>query len=182
MRSRGKKPGKPANIVVRSLSARAANGTLTYGNLRLPCALGRSGRRVGKREGDGASPVGAFALREGFYRSDRIGRPPTQLPLRPLRPDDGWCDAPGDGNYNRHVRHPYPASAETMWRADGLYDVVVVMGYNDRPRSQGRGSAVFLHVASPGMRPTEGCIALARPHLLRLLNVVRRPARIVIPC
>jgi hypothetical protein len=63
-----------------------------------------------------------------------------------------------------------------MWRADGLYDLVVVMGYNDRPRVKGRGSAVFMHVARPGMLPTEGCVALARPHLERLLRAVKRNA------
>ena len=90
--------------------------------------------------------------------------------MRAIRPRDGWCDAPADRNYNRPVRHPYPASAERLWRADGLYDVVVVLGYNDRPRVRGRGSAIFMHVARPGYAPTEGCIALARPHLLRVLD------------
>ena len=68
-----------------------------------------------------------------FYRPDRVRRPQTRLKVRPLRPRDGWCDAPGDRNYNRAVALPYPASAESLWRADRLYDVVVVLGYNDRP-------------------------------------------------
>lgn len=165
-------PQAALKIVVRSLSARSSQGVLTFGNLQFPCAIGRAGQRVGKREGDGATPIGNFALREGFYRPDRLMRPRTRLPMAPIRPSDGWCDTPGDRNYNRRVRHPYPASAEHMWRADGLYDVVVVMGYNDRPRVSGRGSAVFMHVAGPGLRPTEGCIALARPHLLRLLQAI----------
>jgi L,D-peptidoglycan transpeptidase YkuD (ErfK/YbiS/YcfS/YnhG family) len=149
---------------------------VTYGNLSFPCALGRTGRRTGKREGDGATPTGEFALRSAHYRPDRVPRPQTSLSVKPLRPRDGWCDAAEDRNYNRPIRHPYPASAEEMWRADGLYDLVVVMGYNDRPRVKGRGSAVFMHVARPGMRPTEGCVALARPHLVRLLKAVRRGA------
>jgi L,D-peptidoglycan transpeptidase YkuD (ErfK/YbiS/YcfS/YnhG family) len=144
--------------------------------LRFPCALGRNGRRTGKREGDGATPIGEFPLRSIRYRPDRGPRPPTWLSATPLRPNDGWCDAAEDRNYNRPVRHPYPASAEEMWRADGLYDLVVVMGYNDRPRVKGRGSAVFMHVARPGMLPTEGCVALTRPHLERLLQAVRRGA------
>ncbi len=95
---------------------------------------------------------------------------------------DGWCDDPRDRNYNRYVRHPYPASAERMWREDNLYDVVVVLSHNDRPRVRGRGSAVFMHVARTGMTPTEGCVALRLPHLLRLLehmsqrNVLRTTA------
>jgi L,D-peptidoglycan transpeptidase YkuD (ErfK/YbiS/YcfS/YnhG family) len=90
--------------------------------------------------------------------------------VRTIRPRDGWCDAPADRNYNRGVSHPYPASAERLWRADGLYDVVIVLGYNVGPRARGRGSAIFMHMAKPGYAPTEGCIALARGHLLRLLE------------
>ena len=122
-----------------------------------------------KREGDGATPVGVWRMREVLYRPDRVQRPRTQLPVKAIRPRDGWCDASTDRNYNRPVSHPYPASAERLWREDGLYDVVVVLDYNDCPRVRGHGSAIFLHVAKPGFAPTEGCIAFTRPHLLRLL-------------
>jgi L,D-peptidoglycan transpeptidase YkuD (ErfK/YbiS/YcfS/YnhG family) len=165
-------PQAAPKIVVRSLSAHSPRGVLSYGSLTFPCVLGRSGRRAGKREGDGATPLGTFALRQAFYRPDRLMRPRTRLPTSPIRPSDGWCDAAEDRNYNRPVQHPYPASAEHIWRKDGLYDLVVVMDYNVRPRISGRGSAVFMHVADPSLKPTEGCIALARPHLLRLLQAV----------
>jgi L,D-peptidoglycan transpeptidase YkuD (ErfK/YbiS/YcfS/YnhG family) len=123
-----------------------------------------------KREGDGATPVGCFRLEQLFYRSDRLARPLTRLPACPLRPSDGWCDATGDRNYNRRVTHPYPASAEHLWREDELYDLIVVLDHNRLPRIQGAGSAVFIHVARPGYRPTAGCVALSRRHLLRLLR------------
>jgi L,D-peptidoglycan transpeptidase YkuD (ErfK/YbiS/YcfS/YnhG family) len=95
------------------------------------------------------------------------------LPVQRIRRMDGWCDAPGDRNYNRPVRHPYPASAERLWRDDALYDMVVVLRHNQRPRLRGRGSAIFMHVARPGYLPTEGCIALERGHLLRVLERLR---------
>jgi len=180
MKTHADTPRTAPKIIVRSLSARSSRGILTYGNLTFPCALGRTGKRAVKREGDGATPIGEFPLREAFYRPDRLARPRTRLTLARSRPSDGWCDAPGDRNYTRPVQHPYPASAEEMWRADGLYDLVAVMGYNDRPRVNGRGSAVFMHVASPQLKPTEGCIALARPHLLRLLRAISRGTRIKI--
>jgi len=161
-------------LIVRGRSAQAALGTITYGNLRFPCTLGWSGRSANKREGDGATPIGAFALREAFYRADRLVRPRSRLPLKPLRMADGWCDDPSDRNYNRHIRHPYPASAERLWRDDDLYDVVVVTGHNNCPRVRGRGSAVFLHVARLGMTPTTGCLGLRFPHLLRLLERISR--------
>ena len=145
------------------------------------CALGRTGRRMHKREGDGASPAGVWTLREVYYRSDRLMRPATRLPIRALRPPDGWCDAPADRNYNRRVTHPYPASAEHLWRDDGLYDIVVVLGYNDRPRIKGRGSAIFLHCASPHYKPTEGCIAVRRSDLVGLLARLSRTTTLRIP-
>jgi L,D-peptidoglycan transpeptidase YkuD (ErfK/YbiS/YcfS/YnhG family) len=164
-----------ARIVALGPSAR--RGMLVLGGLSLPCALGRGGCQTLKREGDGATPIGVWRVREVLFRADRVRRPATQLPVRPIRRHDGWCDAPADRNYNRSVRLPYAASAEELWRADRLYDVVAVLGYNDRPRSRGRGSAIFVHAARPDLAPTEGCIALTLPHLLRLLTRLgRHPA------
>src|SRR5690349_10502148 len=111
--------------VVTAMSAHATRGSLRLGNLAFPCALGRNGRRTNKREGDGATPAGVWPLREVLYRPDRVHRPRTAMPVKAIRPQDGWCDAPADRNYNRPVRHPYPASAERLWRSDELYDIVV---------------------------------------------------------
>lgn len=166
---------------VSMLSAGASRGRLKLGSLTFPCALGRAGCRARKREGDGATPIGRWSMREVLYRPDRVRRPRTQLPVRAIRARDGWCDASADHNYNRPVRHPYPASAERLWRSDELYDVVVVLGYNDRPRARGRGSAIFMHVARPGYAPTEGCIALARGHLLRLLERLGPRSAVAVP-
>lgn len=170
-------PRKP-QILVLALSAAATRGWLECGALRLPCALGRAGIRALKREGDGATPRGSFAMRIGYYRADRLRRPATSLAMARLRPDDGWCDSPSDRNYNRHVRHPYPASAEFMWRDDRLYDIVVVLGHNERPRVRGHGSAVFLHLARDGYKPTAGCIALSLRNALKLLRQVTPRCRI----
>jgi L,D-peptidoglycan transpeptidase YkuD (ErfK/YbiS/YcfS/YnhG family) len=135
----------------------------------LPRAIGRGGIRADKREGDGATPAGRFLFRRLLYRADRVGRPATLLPAAPIGPRDGWCDDPGDPLYNRQVRLPHAGRHELLWREDGLYDLVVVLGHNDDPVRPGRGSAVFLHVAAPGWAPTEGCVALARDDLLELL-------------
>lgn len=126
-----------------------------------------------KREGDGATPIGCWPILRVLFRPDRLGRPRTALPVSPLRQTDGWCDDPGDRNYNRRVKLPYPARCERLWRGDHLYDVVVVLGYNIRPRMRGKGSAIFMHLARPGYAPTDGCIALERRHLLLLLKHVR---------
>jgi L,D-peptidoglycan transpeptidase YkuD (ErfK/YbiS/YcfS/YnhG family) len=146
----------------------------------LRCALGRSGVRAAKREGDGATPRGTFALERTHYRRDRILRPRTALALRSTRPADGWCDAASDRNYNRPVTHPYPVSAEHLWRRDGLYDLLVVVDYNRRPRRRGCGSAIFMHVAGTGLAPTEGCIALARRDLVKVLAATGPGTRLVV--
>lgn len=164
-------------LIVRTLSAAASTGQVSLGTLVFPCALGRGTSRL-KREGDGATPAGAWRLERVIYRADRVQRPVTGLPVLRMRAADGWCDAPADRNYNRPVCHPYPASAEKLWRADHLYDVVVVLSHNRRPRVRNHGSAIFMHVARPGYAPTEGCIALERRHLLRLLARLGRGARI----
>jgi L,D-peptidoglycan transpeptidase YkuD (ErfK/YbiS/YcfS/YnhG family) len=160
----------PVVMTAAVLSANCKRGILRLGSLRFPCALGRSGCRTLKREGDGATPIGRWRLRAVLYRPDRVPRPRTALPVKAIRRLDGWCDAPDDRNYNRPVRLPYPASAERLWREDALYDIVVILDYNERPRARGRGSAIFMHLARSGYAPTEGCVALARPHLLRLLE------------
>lgn len=137
------------------------SGWLTFGGKRVRCALGRSGVSKAKREGDGTTPVGDFPLRRAYYRPDRVAEPDTGLPCRPLKIDDGWCDEPTDPCYNRLVRLPHGGSAETLWRDDALYDIIVVIGFNDDPIERGRGSAIFLHLAKPDYAPTEGCVAVA---------------------
>lgn len=167
-------------IIVRSLAPTRTVGTLICGNLTLRCALGRSGIRATKREGDGATPRGSFRIESAFYRRDRLSRPRTGLPVSTTGIDDGWCDAAQDRNYNRFITHPYPASAERLWRRDGLYDVVVVVGYNRRPRRRGAGSAIFMHVAEHGLKPTEGCVALSRRDLLKVVARIGPRTRLVV--
>jgi L,D-peptidoglycan transpeptidase YkuD (ErfK/YbiS/YcfS/YnhG family) len=153
---------------------------LGFPRLRWPgheaqAALGRGGLKpaADKREGDGASPIGAWPLRRVLFRPDKGPAPATALPAQPLAPADGWCDAPGDPLYNRPVTLPYRASAERLWREDDVYDLIVVLGHNDDPVVPDMGSAIFLHLARPGYPPTEGCVALARRDLEALLAVAR---------
>jgi L,D-peptidoglycan transpeptidase YkuD (ErfK/YbiS/YcfS/YnhG family) len=132
-------------------------------------ALGAGGVRVDKHEGDGATPAGLLPLRRVLYRADRVPIPHTALPREPIDARDGWCDDPTVLPYNRRIRLPCGGSYEALWRRDGLYDIVGVLGWNDAPVIRGRGSAIFLHVARPNYAPTEGCIALALPDLQEVL-------------
>jgi len=153
---------------------------LDWGAGEKRAAIGPAGIAIKGGEGDGITPRGAFPVREIFYRPDRISPPRTALPLRKIEPDDGWCDAPDDPNYNRLVKLPYPASAEQMWRQDHLYDLVAVLGYNDDPVVAGKGSAIFLHLAKPDYSATQGCVALAYEDLLAAIEQLRPSDQVVI--
>ena len=145
-------------------------GAAEWNDRHVPCALGRAGVCRRKRESDGTTPVGCFALRRVLYRNDRVARPDTVLPVAPIDPLDVWCDDPEDARYNQLVRQPYDASFELMWRDDHIYDIVVVLGFNDDPVVPGRGSAIFLHVARPDFGPTQGCVAVSEPNLRQILG------------
>jgi L,D-peptidoglycan transpeptidase YkuD (ErfK/YbiS/YcfS/YnhG family) len=129
------------------------------------CALGPAGIKPDKREGDGATPAALLPLRRVLYRADRVARPVCGFPVEPIAPADGWCDEVDDPAYNTQVTLPYPASHEHLWLEEHVYDIVVVLGWNDAPVVKGRGSAIFLHIAQPDYAPTAGCIALAEPDL-----------------
>ena len=154
-------------------AADTASGVIHCPGGPFPCALGRGGVRRHKREGDGATPAGIFPLRRVLYRPDRGGPAATKLPVAPISRDDGWCDDAADPAYNTQVRLPFPAGAERLWRDDHLYDLVVVIGHNDDPVVPGAGSAIFVHVAAPGLAATGGCVALKRSDLERLIAVAR---------
>lgn len=148
------------------------------------CAVGKGGVAAPgtKVEGDGKTPAGTFPLRTPRFRPDRIAasRLPAAWKAQPLRPEDGWCDAPADLRYNLPVTRPYPASHEALWREDGLYDLLVPLGYNDDPIVPGRGSAIFFHLASPDYGPTAGCVAVSLPDLLEILTALGPGARMEI--
>jgi len=171
-------PVHSAGAAPMSLSYAAGRLNWPGGGTRAVC--GHGGVRADKREGDGASPEGTFALVYGYYRADRIARPASGLVMTALQPDDGWVDDPADPNYNRPVKLPYPASHEEMWLQDGVYDLVVVIGYNMEPVVPGRGSAIFLHVARSDFSPTAGCIAIEGQALVGLLGLLGPGSRITI--
>ena len=156
-------------------------GILRWRGRRFACAIGWGGVRSDKREGDGATPAGCFPLRRVLYRSDRVAPPRTALPIAPLSPQDGWCDDPGHPLYNQPLRLPHEARHEELWRADHVYDLIVILGHNDAPTVPGLGSAVFLHVAQPDYGPTAGCVAVAGGDLLSILEGVGRRSCLRVP-
>jgi L,D-peptidoglycan transpeptidase YkuD (ErfK/YbiS/YcfS/YnhG family) len=161
---------------VRPLAADCARGWLTTGPLRIACALGPAGIVRLKREGDGGTPAGRFRLMWGYYRSDRWRPRSAGVPLRPMRRDQGWCEDPNSPRYNRPVRLPAVDCTDRMWRSDHLYDLTFVLDQNYSCRAKGRGSAIFFHLARPGLTPTAGCVAISSSDMRKLAPRLARGA------
>ena len=169
-------------IRLRVVSLRAARGHLTFGHLMWSCAIGSGGVQSFKREGDGATPAGRHKLIRLYYRHERIIRPHTPLPLKVIRPDDGWADDPQYRPYNALVRLPFSGSHEKLARDDRLYDVVGVLDYNIRPAIAHRGSAIFFHLTRDETAPpTAGCIAVEPRSMAQILRLIGRHGVFVVP-
>ncbi|HEY1944429.1 MAG TPA: L,D-transpeptidase family protein [Roseiarcus sp.] len=164
------------NLRVTARPGGRAKGWLVAGPFRIACALGPAGVVRDKREGDGGTPAGRFPLLWGYYRPDRPRPAAGAIPLRPLRRDSGWCEAPTSPRYNRPVRLPAADCTDRMWREDRLYDLVFVLDQNFSRRAKGRGSAIFFHLARPGLTPTAGCVAIAAADMRKLAPRLARRA------
>jgi L,D-peptidoglycan transpeptidase YkuD (ErfK/YbiS/YcfS/YnhG family) len=167
-------------IRIRSRPGRPAQGWLLAGARSFRVALGRSGIKADKREGDGGTPAGRFHAMRLWWRVDRLMRPRTLLPVRRIGPHDAWCEDPADRRYNRPFHRSANEPGDRLRRGDKLYDLIVEIDHNTRPRVAGRGSAVFIHVARDGYAPTAGCVALRRADLLAVLSRLSRKTRIKI--
>jgi L,D-peptidoglycan transpeptidase YkuD (ErfK/YbiS/YcfS/YnhG family) len=172
--------GRLTALTVRRRAGEPTRGILMLDGQAVPVALGRGGLKANKREGDGGTPIGTFHPLRLWWRKDRHARPRTMLPVRAIEPSDGWCEEPANRRYNQPVRLAAESNADRLMRADHLYDFIVEIDHNARPRVKGRGSAVFLHLARPGFAPTAGCIAMTRGAMLRLLARLSRRTRIVV--
>jgi L,D-peptidoglycan transpeptidase YkuD (ErfK/YbiS/YcfS/YnhG family) len=169
-----------AAIQIRAAAGRSARGWLIAEGQATPIALGRGGIRANKRDGDGGTPRGIFRPVRLWWRTDRHPRPRTSLPVRPITPTDAWCEDPADRNYNQPIRLMHTANGDRLTRDDHLYDFIIEIDHNTRPRIAGRGSAVFLHLARDNFGPTAGCVAMTRSAMLRLLRRIGPRTRIEI--
>lgn len=154
-----------ANIMVYS------NGVLCFNDKKYRCAIGKNGIVKNKKEGDWKTPVGCFSIRKVLYRADKLKTLKTVFTTEEIRRDDIWCDDIKSLFYNTKIKLPFDGSYENLWREDNLYDLIVVLGYNDDPPIPGKGSAIFMHIARPNYSPTAGCIALNQEDLLEILKM-----------
>lgn len=157
-------------IHVSTAPGNRTRGLLRAGPLTWPVTLGRGGILANKREGDGGTPRGTFRPVRLWWRADRHSRPATMLPIRRIAASDAWCEDPADRRYNRPISVPACEPGDRLRRQDHLYDFIIEIDHNTRPRVAGRGSAVFLHLAKLELAPTAGCVAMPRGRLRQLLK------------
>ncbi|MEP2642465.1 L,D-transpeptidase family protein [Roseobacter sp.] len=143
-----------------------------------PCTIGKTGCTSQKREGDGATPIGTHPIGGMLYRPDRMARPVDWA--RPIKPGDLWSDDVTQRDYNTMVRAPYAGRHEVLRRADQLYDLVIIVGWNWPHAISGKGSAIFIHQYRRPGYPTEGCIALSRSHLRHIAARIGMQTRLIV--
>ena len=147
---------------------------------RFACVIGRAGLTTNKIEGDHKTPVGEFKFKKIYYRKDKLGEMTFKIPFVIIGENDGWCDDPKSKLYNQHVQFPFNASAERLFRDDDLYDIICVLNYNTNPIVPGKGSAIFLHICKPNFAGTEGCVAIEKKNILKLVNLIDLNTKLII--
>ena len=169
-----------SSVLVHTAAGHRSRGWLTAGTHVVPVTLGRGGIKANKFEGDGGTPRGIFHPVRLWWRSDRHPRPRTHLPIRAIRFIDAWSENPSDRHYNQAVTRAPDGDGDRLMRADHLYDFIIEIDHNTRPRVAGRGSAVFIHLARENFSPTAGCVGLTPRAMLRLLSRLGPRTKIVI--
>ena len=92
----------------------------------------------------------------------------------------GWCNDTRSKYYNKLIVFPFNYTAEKLYRSDNIYDIILVLNYNMKPIKKGRGSAIFIHVAKKNYKNTEGCIALRKIDLLKIIKKIKKNTKVKI--
>ena len=153
---------------------------LKYKNFRFRCALGKAGIGKKKKEGDNITPLGLYKIVKIYYRKDRIKKISSKFKLIKITKNIGWCDDPNSEKYNQIINLPTKYSYEKLYRKDNVYDLILVLNYNMNPVIKNKGSAIFIHVAKREYQLTQGCIALKKGNLLKLISKINKNIKIKI--
>ena len=154
------------------------NYFLIHNNYKYRCTVGKNGIKRFKKEGDFCTPVGKFGLGPIYYRKDRINKLNTKLNIFPITENMYWEDNPYNTNYNMLTLNN--KSREHLFRKDNIYDILVVIKYNVKPVTPGKGSAIFIHIAKKHYFPTKGCIALDKKDLIFLVGKLSMNEKILV--
>tara|TARA_B100000214_G_C23681240_1_gene496437 strand:- start:19 stop:507 length:489 start_codon:yes stop_codon:yes gene_type:complete len=156
------------------------NKFLYFHNYKIKCSIGKRGLTRKKREGDLKTPKGKFKFRFLLYRKDRIKGITAKIKKKPINKNMGWCDDPSSNRYNQIIKLPFKKSYEKLYMEKNIYDLILVLNYNMNPTRKNKGSAIFLHVAKRNLSPTEGCIAIKKNELKKILPFIKKDTYIFI--
>ena len=145
---------------------------LTYNKYKVKCAIGKRGIGIKKSEGDLITPKGKFKIKFVLYRRDRV-KIKSKLKKIPIKKNMGWCDDPNSKKYNKLVKLPFKYSAEKLYKKENTYDIILVTNFNMKPIRKNKGSAIFIHVAKKNYKKTQGCVAIKKNHLLRIIRELK---------
>ena len=145
------------------------NGEFHFQNKIYKCALGRNGIKTKKQEGDGCTPAGTYSLGPLYYRSDRIKKLKTFFNTISIEKNMFWSDDPQSKHYNKLIKFK-DSSYENLFKMNHTYDIIIVIKYNIDPIINGKGSAIFIHLAKENFSPTSGCIALKKKCIVEILK------------
>ena len=153
---------------------------LTLDNYKAKCALGKRGIGYKRKEGDLITPKGTYKVKYILYRKDRVRKIQTKIKKIAIRKDMGWCNDPKSKNYNKLIKLPYAYNFEKLFRKENNYDIILILNYNMNPVIKNKGSASFIHIAKKNYKKTEGCIALKKAHLLKIIKRINKNTTIKI--
>ena len=153
---------------------------LTFNNYKVKCVVGKRGIGFKRKEGDFITPKGTYKVKYILYRKDRVKKIQTKIKKIAIRKDMGWCDDPKSKNYNKLIKLPYAYNFEKLFRKENNYDIILVLNYNMNPVIKNKGSAIFIHIAKKKFKKTEGCIALKKIHLLKIIRRINKNTAIKI--
>ena len=152
---------------------------LIIDDFKFKCCIGKNGVKKHKIEGDNSTPKGIFTLGNLYYRKDRVRKPNTNLKIKIIKPNIGWCNESKHKFYNKEISLQKKIRHEKLHRKDHKYDYLIVINYNIKKTVANKGSAIFIHLTK-NYYPTAGCIALKKKDFLILLKLINKKTKIKI--
>ena len=153
--------------------------TLIIDDFKFKCSIGKKGIKKNKIEGDKSTPKGFFSIGKLYYRADRVPKPRTDLNIKKIYPNLGWCNDSKSNFYNSEIKIRKNIKHEKLFRKDYKYNYLLVIEYNKKATKPNKGSAIFIHLTK-NFKPTAGCLALLQKDFLILLKLINKQSTIKI--
>ena len=153
---------------------------LTFKNYKVKCAIGKKGIGSKKKEGDLITPRGKYKVKYVLYRRDRIKKIQSEVRIIKIKKNMGWCDDPRSRNYNKLIKLPSNYKHEKLFKKENIYDIILVLNYNMRPIKKNKGSAIFIHVSKKNFKKTDGCVAIQKRDLLKIVKELKKNTKVMI--